>query len=70
MLLAFVITVCAFAIIMTAMAVGVIFQDKCLRGSCGGPGIWGPDGEDLRCSGCPNRDEDTGECKNKEREAA
>lgn len=66
----FLVTAAAFAIIMVGMAIGVIFQDKCLRGSCGGPGVLGPDGEDLRCAGCPNRDRETGECENKAREAA
>ena len=38
-----------------AMAVGVIFRRPCLRGSCGGPAVIGPDGEKLSCSDCPNR---------------
>ena len=38
-----------------AMAVGVIFRRPCLRGSCGGPGATGPDGESLSCASCPNR---------------
>ena len=38
-----------------AMAVGVIFRRPCLRGSCGGPAVLGPDGEKLSCSDCPNR---------------
>jgi hypothetical protein len=39
-----------------AMAIGVIFKRPCLRGSCGGPIVLGPDGERISCSDCPNRD--------------
>ena len=38
-----------------AMAVGVIFRRPCLRGSCGGPAVVGPDGEKLSCDNCPRR---------------
>jgi hypothetical protein len=38
-----------------AMAVGVIFRRPCLRGSCGGSAIVGPDGQKLSCADCPNR---------------
>ena len=41
---------------LLAMAVGVIFRRPCLRGSCGGPEVLGPDGEKISCSDCPNRD--------------
>lgn len=57
MTLLLVITFLAFATIMTAMAVGVIFSDRCLRGSCGGQEIWGPDGDLLNCDSCPVRRE-------------
>jgi hypothetical protein len=40
---------------MTAMAIGVILKRPCLRGSCGGPELLGPDGESLSCATCPNR---------------
>lgn len=40
---------------VVAMAVGVIFRRPCLRGSCGGPEVLGPDGEKISCSDCPNR---------------
>lgn len=50
-----VVTVVAFALVMLAMAVGVMFSGKCLRGSCGGPDIVGADGESLLCATCPNR---------------
>lgn len=41
--------------VMAIMAVGVIFGDRCLRGSCGGPEVVGPDGESLACATCPHR---------------
>ena len=40
---------------MTLMAVGIIFGNRCLRGSCGGPDVLGPDGEPLSCTTCPHR---------------
>jgi hypothetical protein len=40
---------------MLAMAVGVVFGNRCLRGSCGGPEVLGPDGEPLTCDACPHR---------------
>lgn len=43
----------AFA--MLIMAVGVIFRRPCLRGSCGGPEVLGPDGQPLSCEACPRR---------------
>ena len=49
------ITVVAFAIIIAAMAVGVIFRGRCIRGSCGGEAIYGPDGDLLNCDSCPVR---------------
>ena len=39
------------------MAVGVVFSGRCLRGSCGGPEVFGPDGESLSCAACPRRKE-------------
>jgi hypothetical protein len=44
------------ALVMGAMAVGVIFQNRCLRGSCGGPEVLDPNGEPLTCATCPNRE--------------
>lgn len=40
---------------VVAMAVGVIFRRPCLRGSCGGTPVVGPDGQKLSCADCPNR---------------
>lgn len=48
-------TIAAIAAIVLAMSVGVIFSGKCLRGSCGGPEILGPDGRSLACATCPHR---------------
>lgn len=42
---------------MLVMAVGVIFKNRCLRGSCGGAGVRGSGGELLTCEACPRRDE-------------
>lgn len=48
------------AIAVLAMAVGVIFNRPCLRGSCGGPEVMGGDGEPISCAACPNRRLSTG----------
>ncbi len=45
-------------IVMAIMAVGVVFGNRCLRGSCGGPDVIGPDGESLACATCPYRKQD------------
>jgi len=42
---------------MLAMSVGVMFSNRCLRGSCGGPEVLGPEGEALSCGACPRRKE-------------
>ena len=42
----------AMMVLMLAMAIGVIFNNRPLRGSCGGVAAIGPDGEPLTCSGC------------------
>ena len=46
----------AFGLAMAMMAVGVIFSGRCLRGSCGGTPVFGPDGEPITCATCPNKD--------------
>ena len=40
--------------VVAIMSIGVIFKRPCLRGSCGGPKAVGPDGQPIRCAGCPN----------------
>ena len=44
------------ALAMLIMAVGAIFSNRCLRGSCGGRDVLGVDGEPLTCDTCPLRD--------------
>ena len=51
----FFLSLSVFAVVMLAMAVGVIFNYPCLRGSCGGPEVVGPDGRAVSCATCPNR---------------
>ena len=46
-------------LLMTAMAVGVMFQGKALKGSCGGTG-----------TGCPCTEDEKRACAAKRREAA
>ncbi|MEM7482751.1 MAG: Na(+)-translocating NADH-quinone reductase subunit E [Acidobacteriota bacterium] len=53
MLIVLLLTLAAFGLIMLAMAVGSIFQGRCLRGSCGGPEILTGDGVPLTCDTCP-----------------
>ena len=48
-------TIGAIALVVLAMSVGVLFSGRCLRGSCGGAEILGPDGESLACATCPHR---------------
>jgi hypothetical protein len=51
----FVLSVAIIAVAMLAMAVGVIFSNRCLRGSCGGPELIGPDGQPMACPTCSNK---------------
>jgi len=57
----FLLSLAVFAIVILIMSVGVIFSGRCIRGSCGGEEVVGPNGELLNCDTCPVR---------KEREAA
>ena len=50
------ISIVVVAAAMLAMSVGVLFSNRCLRGSCGGPDVVGPDGDSLSCATCPNRE--------------
>lgn len=52
----FLLCAAVIGVAMLAMAVGVIFRHRCLRGSCGGAEVLGPDGEPLTCEACPDRD--------------
>ncbi len=51
----FLLSLAVIAAVMLAMAVGVLFSYPCLRGSCGGADVVGPDGGALSCATCPNR---------------
>jgi hypothetical protein len=51
----FLLALAAIGIAVAAMAVGVMFKRPCLRGSCGGPAVLGPDDQKLSCASCPNR---------------
>ena len=51
------ITIAVFAFVILIMSIGVIFSGRCIRGSCGGEEIVGPDGELLNCDTCPVRKE-------------
>ncbi|HEY6135282.1 MAG TPA: (Na+)-NQR maturation NqrM [Rubrivivax sp.] len=51
----FLLALVAIGLAVAAMAVGVIFKRPCLRGSCGGAAVLGPDGNKLSCATCPNR---------------
>ena len=48
-------SICIIGLVMLAMAVGTMFSNRCLRGSCGGPDVLGPDGAALSCGSCPRR---------------
>lgn len=56
-----VITVTVFAVVMLAMAVGVIMKRPCLRGSCGGPEVLDSEGDPVSCEACPRRRENAGQ---------
>ena len=51
----FLLTLGGIAIVMAIMAIGVMLGGRCLRGSCGGPEVVGPDGDPLACAACPHR---------------
>ena len=51
----FLLTLGGVAIVMLLMAIGVMLDGRCLRGSCGGPDVLGPDGDPLSCAACPHR---------------
>ena len=51
------VTIAVFAFVILIMSIGVIFSGRCIRGSCGGEEIVGPDGELLNCDACPVRKE-------------
>lgn len=52
------ITIAFFAACMGAMAIGVLFSDRALRGSCGGPDVHDADGDAISCGACPRKEAD------------
>lgn len=57
----FVLSAIVIGIAMLGMAIGVLLSNRCLRGSCGGPEVLGPNGQSLTCAACPNRSRATDE---------
>jgi len=57
----FVLSSVVIGIAMLGMSIGVLVSNRCLRGSCGGPDVIGPNGQSLTCATCPNRDRPTEE---------
>jgi hypothetical protein len=51
----FFLSVLVVGLAMLIMAVGVIFSNRCLRGSCGGEKIFDSEGKELVCDACPHR---------------
>ena len=51
----FLLSVIVVGLAMLIMAVGVIFSNRCLRGSCGGGKGFDSDGKELVCDACPHR---------------
>jgi len=49
------VVIAVIGVALAAMSVGVMFKRPCLRGSCGGAALRGPDGESLSCANCPRR---------------
>jgi len=47
-----VLTVLIFGGFMFLMALGVMLFGRCLRGSCGGPSVADPGGEEVACGVC------------------
>lgn len=49
------VTIVFIGLAVLAMSIGVLLSGRCLRGSCGGPEVLGPDGQPLTCATCPKR---------------
>jgi hypothetical protein len=45
-------TIAIVAISMFALSIGLIFSNRCIRGSCGGPNAIGPDGQPISACAC------------------
>jgi hypothetical protein len=51
-----VLTLVLFALAMGGMALGVIFSNRALRGSCGGESVRNGQGEVISCGACPKKE--------------
>ncbi len=57
MFITVILSIVVIATVMLGLAIGVMFRGRCLRGTCGGEGVIGPNGEILTCDTCPRRKE-------------
>ncbi len=65
----FIVTFLVFIVVVAAMAVGVIFSGRRIKGSCGGLATWkDADGESI-CDACADCPEKKKECELESREA-
>jgi hypothetical protein len=48
-------TAALFLLSMLGLGIGVMLSGRRLQGSCGGKGLFAPDGTPLSCETCPNR---------------
>lgn len=60
-MLTFILTLIIVALVISGMAVGSIFQNKPIKGSCGGIAALGIDTECEICGGDPNKCEEVPE---------
>ena len=49
-------TIGVFAICMTGLAVGILFSNRGLRGSCGGAEVVGGESDAISCGACPKQE--------------
>ena len=47
-----------FLVLFVLMSIGVIFSNRIMRGSCGGPEVLDSKGEVLSCGACPKKEKD------------
>ena len=45
-----------FLLVLLAMSIGVFIDNKTIKGSCGGEGILGKNGEKISCDECPEKE--------------
>ena len=51
-------TIGLFALLITAMSIGIILSNRSLKGTCGGDPARGPDGLPMLCGACPKKQSD------------